>query len=189
MAADRGSPQDSAAPKAQHEARVQEALSGVTQRIEAITAAAERSAAETRARAAAEADDLMQRSRREAEHVASERMELAERRAVERGQALERRMVAREDAAADAVRRTELAIERMGAAMALIRDQFEAVAAELRAAASEVQRSKLAASGRVEEARPAGPTSTRSADETEAFEFPRASPTEARARTRRRRAS
>jgi hypothetical protein len=116
-------------------------------------------------------------------------MELAERRAVERGQALERRMVAREDAAADAVRRTELAIERMGAAMALIRDQFEAVAAELRAAASEVQRSKLAASGRVEEARPAGPTSTRSADETEAFEFPRARPTEARARTRRRRAS
>jgi hypothetical protein len=183
MEAERGRLQESAQTRAQPEVRVHEALSGVTQRIEEITAAAERSAAEIRARAAADADELLQRSRREAERVASERMELADRRAAQREQALERRMAAREEAAADAVRRTELAIERMGAAMGLIRDQFEAVAAELRAAATEVQRSKLAADGRVEVPREAGLD-----DAGTAFEFPRAAPSEARGRFRRRRA-
>ena len=181
--AERGSSQDGARTRVQPGVRVHEALSGVTQRIEEITAAAERSAAEIRARATAEADELMQRSRREAERVAGERMELAERRAAEREQALERRMAAREEAAADAVRRTELAIERMGAAMGLVRDQFEAVAAELRAAASEVQRSKLAANGRVEESRAATPGDQGAT----AFEFPRADPPEV-PRPRRRRA-
>ena len=79
-------------------------------------------------------------------------MELAERRVAEREQALERRVAAREEAAADAVQRTEVAIERMGAAIGLIRDQFEAAASELRAAAAEVQRSKLAGDGRDVEA-------------------------------------
>ena len=99
-------------------------------------------------------------------------MELAERRVAEREQALERRVAAREEAAADAVQRTEVAIERMGAAIGLIRDQFEAAASELRAAAAEVQRSKLAGDGRDVEA------GTERFDNggSGAFEFPRGRP-------------
>ena len=166
------------------DARVHEALSGVTQRIEEITAAAARSAAELRARAQAEADELLARSRQEAERRVGERMELAERRVAEREQALERRIAAREEAAAEVVQRTEVAIERMGAAIGLIRDQFEAAASELRAAAAEVQRSKLAGEGREVEA------GTERFDDggNGAFEFPRAGPREVRGRSRRRRA-
>ncbi len=184
MEAEDSSRQGPAPSRSEPGVRVHEALSGVTERIEEITAAAERSAAELRARARAEADELLERSRQEAERLASERVELADRRTAEREQALERRVAAREAAAADAVERTEIAIERMGAAMATIRDQFEAVAAELRAAASEVQRGKLAGDGRVDEPRDGGADGNSST----AFEFPRAGPRDVRTRSRRRRA-
>lgn len=164
------------------DAGVHEALSGVTQRIEEITAAAERSAAELRARAQAEADDLLARSRQEAERLVGERMELAERRVTEREQALERRVAAREEAAADAVQRTEVAIERMAAAIGLIRDQFEAAASELRAAAAEVQRSKFAGEGREVDA-----GTERYGGGSGAFEFPRGGPRDVPGRSRRRR--
>lgn len=181
MAAQRETPTGAAGSGARPDARVHEALSGVTQRIEEITAAAERSAAELRARARAEADELLTRSRQEAERLVDERMELAERRVAEREEALTRRVAAREEVAADAVARTELAIERMGAAIGLIRDQFEAAASELRAAASEVQRSKLASNGREPE-----PEERLDDRGGAAFEFPRG-PREVRGRSRRRR--
>ena len=181
MEAESSSRQAPASSPAQPGARVHEALSGVTERIEEITAAAERSAAEVRARARADAEQLLERSREQAQRMVSERVELADRRAAEREQALERRIAAREAAAAEAVARTELAIERIGAAMGTIRDQFETVAAELRAAATEVQRSRLGSDARVEEPREGAPD----ADGMTAFEFPRA---ESRTRSRRRRA-
>jgi ABC-type transporter Mla subunit MlaD len=118
------------APEEGSDLRLHEALAGVTQQIEEITEAAERSAAQTRSKAEAEAQSLIERRRREAERLAADTEVAAKRLAAER-----------EAAAVSVVEQTRRAVSQVGGAVAELRQQLDAAVEELRRATAKLDES------------------------------------------------
>jgi ABC-type transporter Mla subunit MlaD len=110
--------------------RLHEALAGVTQQIEEITEAAERSAAQTRSKAEGEAEALLERRRREAERLAAETEVATKRLAAER-----------EAAAVSVVEQTRRAVSQVSGAVAGLRQQLDAAIEELRHATAKLDES------------------------------------------------
>jgi ABC-type transporter Mla subunit MlaD len=110
--------------------RLHEALAGVTQQIEEITEAAERSAAQTRSKAESEAQALLDRRRREADRLAAEAEVAANRLAAER-----------EAAAVSAVEQTRRAVSQVSGALAGLRQQLDEAVEELRHATAKLDES------------------------------------------------
>jgi hypothetical protein len=110
--------------------RLHDALAGVTQQIEEITEAAERSAAQTRSKAESEAQALLERRRREADRLAAETEVATNRLAAER-----------EAAAVSVVEQTRRAVSQVSGAVASLRQQLDAAVEELRHATAKLDES------------------------------------------------